>query len=199
MRIKMLLPILAAATSLLFTPPDGFEIADPKTPTQRAICGFIHKDKSGFCPSIHLTHEKISCSFEQYLQIIEKQAREKKRKWRKMGVLKTQSGPATIIEIELENHFGKIALMQALLPKGQDVHILTAGALKKQLSQYARSFEQTFQSMQVVEDLFALAKEPNRLKAYWQKRGEDLESFQRALNEETTLGPVWQIQLLRAK
>jgi len=187
------------ASFCLFTPPDNWELSDPQTPSKHAICGFIDKKVSGFCPSIHLTHEVISCNIEEYLEIVYQNAKAKKQKWRKMGTIETQSGPARLVQIELNNSLGKVSLLQAILPYGNDVHILTAGALKKDLSKCASLFHEAFTSMHVIEDLFSLAKDASSLQTCWQKRDEGLESFHKAVLQENDLGPVFQIQLMRLK
>lgn len=185
------------AAFCLFSPPDGWEMTDPKTPSEHAICGFIDQSKSGFCPSIHLTHEVISCDIEKYLKIVSNNAKSKRHRWRRMGTLQTQSGTAHLIEIELNHSLGKVSLLQAILHKEGEVHILTAGALKKDLARCAPLFHEAFQSMEVVEDLMSLSNNPDELLTYWQKREEDLESFHKAVLQEDALGPVYQIQLMR--
>ena len=187
------------AAFCLFNPPENWEMADPKTPSQQAICGFVDQSHCGFCPSIHLTYEITSCDIEQYLEIASKNAKSKRHRWRRMGTLQTQSGAAHLIEIELNHTLGKVSLLQAILPKEGEMHILTAGALKKELARCAPLFREAFQSMKVTGDLVSLAKNPKEMLHYWQKREEDLESFQKAVLKEDALGPVYPIQLMRFK
>lgn len=185
------------ATFCLFSPPQGFDMVDPKTPSRHAIVGFIQKGRSGFCPSLHLTHESITCAFDQYLKQVSQQAAARGRKWRNLGEIETKSGKATLIQIELDHNLGRVALLQAILPREGEVHILTAGVLKKELSKQIHLFRTAFQSMRVVEDLFELASDPEELKGYWKKKGEDVQSFHKAVLKEKSPGPVWQVHLLK--
>jgi len=187
------------AAFCLFQPPDGWELSNPKTPSQHSICGFLDTSRSGFCPSLHLTYEKTSCSIEKYLEVVSNTAKSKRQKWRRMGTVKTQSGLAHLAEIEVCHSLGKVCLLQAILPADGEVHILTAGALKRDLAKCAPIFHKAFQSMRVIEDLIPLSRNPDELYSSWQKREEDPESYSKAVMKENALGAVYQIQLMRFK
>lgn len=185
------------AACCLFNPPDQWELSHPKSPSRHAICGFLEKGQSGFRPSIHLTHEVITCSENEYLREIEQNAKRHRQKWRNMGTISTASGKAYLIQLEVNARLGKVSLLQAILIRGNEAHILTAGALKKDLSRLAPIFKKAFSSMEAVDNLFEKAHDPIALRAAWQKRGEDLESYTKMVMEQSALGPVGKIQLMR--
>ena len=186
-----------AAACCLFHPPDQWELSHPKSSYRHAICGFLEKGGSGFRPSIHLTHEFITCSEDEYLKEIEHNAKRHRQKWRNMGTISTTSGNAHLIQIEVNSQLGKVSILQAILIRGNQAHILTGGVLKKDLSELAPIFKQTFASMEVVDDLFERAHDPSALRDAWKKRDEDLEFYPKMVMEQHALGPVGKIHLMR--
>ena len=182
------------AAHCLFTPPSNWEIADPKTPSKHSIVGFIDKSKSGFCPSINLTYEKVTIPTEEYLAIVAKNAKAKKQQWKHLGTIETQSGPAQLIEIETKNNLGSIRLLQALLRQGDDLFILTAGTLKKEFGKHSVFIEQAMRSMNLCDDLLALVTDED-LRATL--RSSDKAVLQKKVIQHKELGRVWQILMLR--
>ncbi len=181
---------LILSTHCLFTPPSSWEIADPKTPSKRAVVSFVDKSRSGFCPSLNLTYEKVTITTQDYLKIIEKNAKAKKQHWKHLGTIETQSGPAELIEIDTKNNLGQIRILQALLRQGEDLFILTAAALKKDFGKHSTTIEQSFRSMSLCDDLLSLVKD------------EDLRetlrfSSKEAILKHKELGPVWQLLMLK--
>lgn len=186
------------ALHCLFTPPDGWEIADPKTPAKRALVGFVDKSKSGFCPSLNLTHETVNLTMKEYLAIVQKNCQAKKQKWRQLGTIETQSGNAQLVEIETQTQFGPVRLLQAILQMEDDIFILTAGTLKKDFGKHASKVERSFRSMSICEDLFAIAeKDAKPLREAWQKKKNGIEStsFEEKVLELKRLGLVWQLYM----
>ncbi|MDN3506598.1 MAG: hypothetical protein P0S96_05150 [Simkaniaceae bacterium] len=189
---------IVLAAFCLFSPPDGWEIADAKTPSKRAVVGFVDKRKSGFCPSLNLTQEKISIPIQEYLAIVQKNCQAKKMKWRQLGNLETLSGKAYLVEIETKTKFGPSRLLQAILPYEDQVFILTAGVLKKDFAKHAPAIEKALRSMQVEKDLFALAgSKAEHLRTAWQKKDEGVEStsFTEKVLQLKELGLVWQLYM----
>lgn len=188
------------AAHCLFAPPADWEIADPKMPSKRAVVSFVDKNKNRFCPSMNLTHEKVSVPVKEYLSIIEKNFKAKKQKWRHLGQIKTQSGMAELTQIEAKTKYGEARIFQAILYKGEDIFILTASALKKDFGRHAPSLEKAIRSMRVVDDLFTVAVNGAALREAWQKRQEELESKlfnEMVLEAGNELGIVWQLQILK--
>lgn len=182
----------------LFNPPPDWEIADPNIPSRRVSVGFVDQSKSGFCPSMNLTHEKITVSLKEYLSIVQKNCLTKKQKCRILGTMKTQSGNAELIEVEAPSKFGPIRLLQAILPHRDEVFILTAAALKKDFAKYAKKFETAFCSLSLCEDLFNLAEQDaDALRKAWQKKQQGIKSneFEEKVFEHKELGPVWQLYM----
>lgn len=195
------LGLLCFASHCLFTPPANWEISDPKMPSKRAIVGFVDKRKSGFCPSINLTFERVEISPEEYLAIVQKNCTAKKQQWRHLGKIETKSGPAELVEIETKTKFGPARLLQAILIREKEAYILTAGALKKDFGKNGAAIEQSLRSMTLCDDLFSQVEDDkarSSLREAWQKRGAGVESasFERMILEQSKLGIVWQILML---
>lgn len=186
------------AAHCLFTPPPSWELADPDMPSRRALVGFIDKKKSGFCPSINLTYERVNLPVSQYLKIVEKKCAANRQKWRRLGKIETKSGPAELVEIETATKFGQARLLQAVLIRNGEAYILTAGALKKDFGKQAGAIEQAMRSMTLCDDLFSLAEDEKELREAWQKKKEGVEStsFKRMVSEQSKLGVVWQLLML---
>lgn len=188
---------LILAVHCLFNPPPKWEIADPKTPSKRVIASFVDKSKSGFCPSINLTHEKVSIPTEEYLTIVAQNAKAKKQTWKHLGTIETQSGLAELIEIETKNNLGQIRLLQALLRQGEDLFILTAAALKKDFGKHAVPIKRSIQTMNLCDDLIELIKDEDLKKTL--KTTTEKAKFQQEVINYKDLGPVWQLLMLEKK
>ncbi len=195
--------MILIAAHCLFAPPSDWEIADPKMPSKRAVVNFVSKKKTGFCPSMNLTHEKVRVPIGAYLKIVERNCLTKKQRWRHLGRIETLSGKAELTEIEVKTNFGDARIFQAILYKGEDIFILTASALKKEFGRYAPSLEKAIRSMRVVDDLFSMVIDESmrdRLRDAWQKRKDGLESIpfeEMVLETGNELGTVWQLQMLK--
>ena len=162
--------------------------------------GFVDNRKSGFCPSIYLTSEKIQISMKEYLEIVQKNCKGKKQSWHHLGKIETKCGLAELIEIETKSQLGSIRLLQAILYKDSEVFILTAGALKKEFSKHAPAIESAFRSMDLCGDLFEKVenqKVREKLLECWQKRKENIESYKKMVLEQEKLGSVWQLLMLK--
>ncbi|NGX39306.1 MAG: hypothetical protein KR126chlam1_00632 [Chlamydiae bacterium] len=200
--LLILFPLFGFASShALFTPPEGWKQADPKSVTKRTIIAFLHTKKSGFCPSINLTKEIVKLPIDAYLKIVQKKSQARKRSWKHLGQIETKGGMAELIEIEVQTRFGPARLLQAILLKDNVAHILTAGALKKQFGKYLPQFETTLRSLSVSEDLFSLVTEEKRtaLTSAWKKKQEYVESkeLEEMVAECAHLGIVWQTLMLK--
>lgn len=179
----------------LFSPPSDWEMTDPKTPSKHVLVSFLDKSKSGFCPSLNLTHEKVTIPMQDYLAIVQKNCQIKKQTWRLLGTVETQSGKAQLVDIESPSAFGTLRILQAILRKKEDVFILTAGVLKKDFEKYAQKIQASFRSLFLCEDLLSLAKEDLILQETWQKKKMGIQSsaFEERVLTHKELGPVWQL------
>src|ERR1700722_19932474 len=53
-----------------FTPPSGWDIADPSSLSPRVKIAFLKSTSNGFCPSINLAIEETSVSLSEYLKAV---------------------------------------------------------------------------------------------------------------------------------
>lgn len=195
--------MLLIAAHCLFSAPDGWDVADPKTPCRSALVSFVDTRKSGFCPSLNLTTESLQIPIDDYLKIVEKGCKAKRQKWRWLGSIQTQSGPAELTEIETKTKFGFARIFQAILVHRDEVFILTAAALKKEFGKHALTFDRAIRSMKVCDDLASQVEDPKRraaLLAAWKKREDSIESkaFEKMVLEEfSDMGTVWQLMVVK--
>lgn len=200
----LIVPTLSFAKQVaIFTPPKGWEMTDPRAHINQVEIGFVDKSKSGFCPSLTLTKETIQVTPQEYLAIVQKNSEQKRRKWKRLGVFPTQSGPGELIEIEVPTKFGQARLLQLIQFSDGQAFILTAGALQKGFHKHSTSFEGAFRSFRVADDLVSLVEDPflkQRLSDAWKKKGEGIESgflSDLVLEECSHMGPVWQLMMLK--
>ena len=152
---------------------------------------------------MNLTHEKRAVPIEEYLKIVQQNAKAKKQSWRHIGQIETLSGAAELTEIEAKTPFGEARIFQAILYAKEDVFILTTSALKKDFGKYAPSLKKAIGTMRVVDDLFSIVVDTKiqaLLRAAWQKKRSGLESDsfkEMVFQVGNELGPVWQLQILK--
>lgn len=190
-------------TQCYFIPSSDWKLADPKTLSKRTIIGFIDTKKSGFCPSINLTQEKVSIPLKEYLEVVRKKCLEKKQAWKSLGTIETRSGKAALAAIDAKTKFGEARLLQAILIHKKIAFILTACSLKKDFAHNMGIFKEMIHSMTITEDLFSAIKEEQKrivLQEAWKKKINNIESqeFARLVLEDfVSLGACWQILMLR--
>lgn len=139
-----------------FTPPAGWDFADPKILAPRVKIAFVGKTRSALAPSIILAEEDIKVGSSEYLkavQIIYKKAR--KTSCRNMGSLQTQAGLAHLMQIDTETKYGPLRKLQLIFIKDNKAYVLTTSALKKDFSVHSDAFHKTLLSFACTCDLYA--------------------------------------------
>ncbi len=164
-------PFFAHASYCYFHPPKGWLAANPESLSPRVQIGFLGKNKKGFCPSLNLALEEVQVSLAEYLKAV-KQIHEADRnnRWRSLGKIRTRAGEAELTEMDTKTQWGAIRLLQLILIKQGTAYILTAAALKEEFPQFYKEFQTAFQSLDIVEDLFAIIPSQERRDALKQKQ-----------------------------
>jgi hypothetical protein len=138
-----------------FTPPQGWEIADPKSLSPRVKIAFLKKVGSGFCPSMNLAIEETSVSLQEYLKAVKSiHEQDRSNRWRQLGKVHTQAGLAQLTEIDSKTEWGAVRILQLILLKEERAYVLTASALKEDFSDYYREIQSAFRSLTLSSDLF---------------------------------------------
>ena len=69
-----------------FTPPSGWDIADPRSLSPRVKIAFLKSTSNGFCPSINLAIEETSVSLNEYLKAVKAiHEQDRSNNWRALG------------------------------------------------------------------------------------------------------------------
>ncbi|PWU15196.1 MAG: hypothetical protein C5B45_03125 [Chlamydiae bacterium] len=156
--------ITTSQSSCFFTPPPNWDFADPKILAPRVKVAFIGKTKQALAPSVILAIEEIKVDLPEYLKAVQAiYEKTRKTSWRSMGLIKTQAGPAHLLQIDTETKYGPLRKLQLIFIKENKAYILTTTALKKEFSSHLEAFRKTLSSFTCTCDLYASL--PKELKA----------------------------------
>ena len=139
-----------------FTPPPRWDFADPKALAPRVKIAFVGKTKYALAPSINLAVEEVQVELPEYVKAVEalyKKAR--KTSWHHIGFIKTQAGPAHLMQIDTETKYGPLRKLQLIFIKENTAYVLTAAALKKEFSFHLHAFQKALRSFTCTYDLYA--------------------------------------------
>jgi len=156
-----------------FDPPKGWHFASPSKFERGVKVGFIERKRALFTPAITLTFEKVGkeVTMVNYIAAVKKM--HQNALLQELGTIQTQSGTAHLLQIDVENQWGKICLLQAIsLYEGYAI-LLTTSSLKKEQLRKNPLFLKSFQSLTVTPSLFETLNDPT----FEKKVGEIASSF----------------------
>lgn len=209
-----------------FTPPQGWEIADPQTLSSRVKIAFLKNIGTGFCPSMNLAVEKTSVSLSEYLKAVKAiHEQDRGNRWRQLGKVRTPAGLAQLTEIDSKTEWGPVRMLQLIFLKEEHAYVLTASALKEDFSDYYQEIQAAFRSLTFSSDLLGNIPQTERREMLRSKQHQLLQVAQETLkaspepknlfkdpqfqekhwlpfqqivvNTFTDMGAFWQILLLR--
>jgi hypothetical protein len=213
-------------TQCFFIPPENWDIADPRTLSPKVKMAFVKNSGKGFCPSINLAIEETDVSLADYLKAVKAiHEQDRNNHWRSLGKVRTAAGLAQLTEIDSITEWGSVRILQLILIKDKHAYVLTAAALKEEISNYYKDIQSAFRSFTLSNDLlgnipqlerremlkqkqtelFAVAEKYSHSPASKKNLFEDL-SFQEkqwapfqkiVLNNFGDMGAFWQILFLR--
>ena len=139
-----------------FTPPQGWLIADPSKLEESVQVGFVESTKRLFSPSITLTLEPIgNIDLKTYLEAVKKHYHaDRTNRYRELGIINTSLGKTPLLQIDMENQWGKIRVLQAISLHADYAVIQTAVCLQKDFLKVHETFLNTFKSITVYPSLF---------------------------------------------
>lgn len=166
---KFLLIVFAsfcsAAEYCYFTPPQGWDMTDPKAlPFHTKVC-FIGKTSKPLRPSVNLSVEETSASLKTYLEAVKNNNKaDPNRTWRDLGKFMTPLGEGRLTEIEVKTEVGMVRQVQLIVLKNKTAYILTTAALKEEFSKHYQTFEKVFHSLNITQNFPAtLSQESQRI------------------------------------
>lgn len=165
-----------------FTPPPGWEIADPKSLSSRVKIAFLKNTGKGFCPSINLAVEETDVSLYDYLKAVRAiHEQDRGNQWRALGKVRTEAGLAQLTEIDASTEWGPIRLLQLILIKEGRAYVITAAALREEFSNFYKDFQSSFRSMTLSTDLLSNIPQLERRETLKLKEQKLLDAAQNAL------------------
>jgi hypothetical protein len=111
---------------------------------------------------LNLATEEVDLCIEDYLRVIQRlHEKEPGNRWRSLGKITTSAGDAHLTEIDTKTQWGPVRMLQMVLLRDKTAYILTAAALKSEVGQYYKSFQEAFHSFALTKNLLnALPQDP---------------------------------------
>ena len=135
--------------AIMFNPPEGWHIADPKALPPSVKLMVVGKGNSIFPPSINLGVEKYNGDLKSYLKMIKSINESQGSEWKDLGTIKTQAGIASLSQIDAKTEWGVVRMMHVILLQDgtNTAYILTAAALKEEFSKHYKDFFKSMKSL----------------------------------------------------
>jgi hypothetical protein len=191
--IQAILPIseMASSSQCYFIPPEGWEIADPKTFKPSVKISFLKRSSKGFCPSINLAVEETQVSLNDYLKAVRAiHEQDRNTHWRALGKVRTAAGLAQLTEIDSSTELGPIRILQLILIKEGQAYILTAAAHKEEFADYYKDFQSAFRSLTLTSDLLSNVPQLDRRETLKEKQDLLILAAENFLQESIGVNPL---------
>lgn len=133
--------------SVMFTPPQGWRLADKKTLPKHVLVMVVGKGTKDYPPSMNLGYDNFQGSLKEYFKIIKEINASQGCQLKDLGMIPTQAGPASLSQFDEKTSWGEVRQMHAIVLKDGVAYILTASALKEEFANYYQEF---FKSMQTL-------------------------------------------------
>ncbi len=139
--------------AVLFTPPTGWVVADPKSLLPNVKIMVVGKGARDYPPSMNLTIERFSGTLKQYLRIVKVINENRGDEWKDLGLIRTEAGDASLSQVDTKSKWGTERLMHVILIKDQTVYILTAAALKEEFPKFYKEFFNSLRSLRINKEV----------------------------------------------
>lgn len=150
-----LLPLTLFAREPFFTvidPPKGWLFTDPSKYDDGVKVVFIASNKKLFTPSLTLAVEYVgNASIAQYTKAIEKIYQ--RDDFQELGTFKTSTGMTHLFQIDKENQWGAIRILQAITLYEGFALIQTGSCLKKEFLEVHETYLKSFRSLRTTPSI----------------------------------------------
>lgn len=133
--------------ALLFTPPSGWHVADPKALPPSVKIMVVGKGAREFPPSINIGSEKFSGSLKQYLKRVKEINASRNYVWKDLGKIRTDAGEASLSQVDTQTEWGAVRMMHVIIKKDDTIYIATATSLKEEFPQFYKDFFASLKSI----------------------------------------------------
>ena len=203
---------LFSSEQAFFHPPENWLVSDPTFYAPSVQICFIPKKKTGFSPSINLAIEEDVPSLDDYLATIRLLHIGKQSKnWRRLGPLSAQGIEGVLTEIDTSSDGRHFRMLQCIFVHKKNAYILTAAALKNEMSRYLAGFLKAFKSFTISQNLLESIPDTKRQESLKTQLSElrnrqNERAFEKKvwnpfekhfLKEFADMGSHWQILILK--
>ena len=142
-----------------FEPPKGWLVSDPSKYEKGVKVAFIASKREIFTPSITLALEKIGeVDSKTYLEAVKKV--HGRHKVDTLGTFQSKVGKGYLLQIDMENQWGEIRLLQAITLQDGYALIQTGASLKKDFLKVHEIFLASFKSLETYPSLLDSCSDP---------------------------------------
>jgi hypothetical protein len=174
------------ASQCFFIPPENWDIVDPKTLSPKVKMAFLKNSGKGFCPSINLAVEETDVSLSDYLKAVKAiHEQDRNNHWRPLGKVRTAAGLAQLTEIDSTTEWGPVRILQLILMRDKCAYVLTAAALKEEISHYYQEIQCAFRSLTLSHDLLSAIPQLERREMLKQQQVELFAAAKKHLQSST--------------
>lgn len=150
--------------AILFTPPQGWKVADPKILPPKVKVMVIGKGKSEYPPSINLGMETYQGSLKDYLKTVKAINDAQHDVWKDLGTFRTQAGDGSLSQVDIKTEWGDVRLMHVFLKKNDTLYALTVAALKEEFPDYYKEFITSMRSLRFNKEALEMIPSAKRRK-----------------------------------
>jgi hypothetical protein len=148
--------------AVIFKPPAGWHFAEKTTLGPHTKVMVVGKGAHEYPPSINLVTENFSGTLKEYLKIVKEINKAKGEEWKDLGKIKTQSGEASLSQVDMKTEWGVVRLMHVIYLKEGTVYILTAASLKDEFAKFYKEFFNSFTSFKINKTVFELISDKKK-------------------------------------
>lgn len=153
---------LAVTESVVyFTPPAGWQMADPSQLPPCVKWMVVGKGPSFFPPSLNLSTEPYKGSMKAFLKRVRQADEERGYLWKDLGTLRTDAGVGSLIQVDIPSEWGEKRSMQLILLKNGQLYILNATSLKEEFPLFYKEFFAAMRSLRILKDPIEMLPLPN--------------------------------------
>lgn len=136
--------------AILFTPPEGWRLVDPKEIPGNSIKAMVlGKGKGAIPPTISLGIDNFQGTLKEYLKKIKAINESHGDEWKDLGPIQTEAGQASLSQVDIDTQWGKIRAMHVVFIKDGVVYILTTSAMRDEFSQFYPQFFNVMRSLRM--------------------------------------------------
>lgn len=174
---------------VMFTPPEGWQMADPKALPASVKIMVVGKGEREFPPSINLGTEKYSGTLKQYLKTVKAINDSQGTEWKDLGTIKTEAGDASLSQVDAKTQWGNVRTMHVILLRDGTIYIMTAAATKEEFPKYYKDFFNAMRSLRVNKDLYEQVGDTSRRSQLIQSADALKQSFNDQLSKQKNTDP----------